>query len=366
MKAIFKVFGLLVSISLYGQSDSVYTQSYLDKSTRFAWLTYGGDLNYLSGGTTQQFINGVKQDTNFGSTLMPRLTIGGIHFWGHADFYVTFPLSFLTLQDKPSGLNQLDVYQGVETGMRLYPLKLQPQRLSPFLGISFRRFRYSQGSEESNSSNGVPSYGRFIHPLQFGLTYTSDKWHISASGYYNYQNEFDYYISPTETANVRLNPVSVNISLLRYIDTDRHFRTPSAAGQLNDYYKKLKSENLLSAWFFGIGPSAALQMNKSTYLKENHPFLYDNYSAAILPDLTFGRYFNYIDANLNLAYRTYSDQFEGFDTEIRTRRHSVGVESVKFLINYLGFVPFVGPIISYENLNTTVNGINYSENKLAL
>lgn len=198
------------------------------------------------------------------------------------------------------------------------------------------------------------------------MTYTSDKWHISASGYYNYQNEFDYYISPTETANVRLNPVSVNLSLLRYIDTDRHFRTPSAAGQLNDYYKKLKNENLLSAWFFGIGPSAALQMNKSTYLKENHPFLYDNYSAAILPDLTFGRYFNNIDANLNLAYRTYGDRFEGFGTEIRTRRHSVGVESVKFLFNYLGFVPFAGPIISYENLNTTVNGINYSENKLAL
>ena len=163
--------------------------------------------------------------------------------------------------------------------MRLYPLKLQPQRLSPFLGTSFRRFSFSQESGEINNSNIVPSYGRFIHPLQFGLTYTSDKWHFSASGYYNYQNEFDYYISPTQTANVRLNPVSVNLSLLRYIDTDRHFRTPSAAAQLNDYYKKLKSENLLSAWFFGIGPSAALQMNKSTYLKENHPFLYDNLSS---------------------------------------------------------------------------------------
>lgn len=366
MKAFLIVVSFLVSISLYGQPDSIYTQSYLDKSTRFAWLTYGGDLNHLSGGTTQQLINGVKQDANFGSTLMPRLTIGGIHFWGHADFYVTFPLSFLTLQNKPSGLSQLDVYQGVETGMRLYPLKLQSQRLSPFLGISFRRFRFSQESEEDTSSNGVPSYGRFIHPLQFGLTYTSDKWHISASGYYNYQNEFDHYISPTETANVRLNPVSFNLSLLRYVDTDRHFRTPSAARQLNKDYHKLKSENLLSAWFFGIGPSAALQMTKSTYLNENHPFFYDNYSAAILPDLTFGRYFNNIDANVNLAYRTYGDRFEGFGTEIRTRRHSVGVESVKFLFNYLGFVPFVGPILSYENLNTSVNRIDYNENKLAL
>lgn len=366
MKAILIACGTMISISLYGQSDSIYTQSYLDKSTRFAWLTYGGDLNYLTGGTTQYFVNGIKQDVNFGSTLMPRLTIGGIHFWGHADFYVTFPLSFLTLQDKPGGLNQIDVYQGVETGMRLYPLKLHPQRLSPFLGISFRRFRFSQESEQSNSSNGVPSFGRFIHPVQFGLTYTSDKWHFSASGYYNFQNEFDYYISQTETANVRLNPVSFNLSLLRYIDTDRHYRTPGAAGKLNENYYKLKSENLLSAWFFGIGPSAALQMTKSEYLKENFSFFYDDYSAAILPDLTFGRYFSNIDANVNLAYRTYGDRFEGFDSEIRTRRHSIGVESVKFLFNYLGFVPYVGPIFSYESLKTTVNAVEFNENKLAL
>lgn len=365
-KGIFATCGFLLSISLYGQSDSVYTQSYLDKSTRFAWLTYGGDVNYLSGGTTQQLINGVKEETNFGSTLMPRLTIGGVHFWGHTDFYVTFPLSFLTLQDKPSGLNQLEVYQGVETGIRLFPLKLQPKRLSPFIGISFRRFRFSQESGEMNASSIVPSYGRFIHPIQFGLNYTSDKWHFAASSYYNYQNEFEYFISPTETAHVRLNPLSFNFSLLRYIDTDRHYRKPGAAAKLNAYYQKLKQENLLSAWFFGIGPSAALQMNKSNYLKENHPFLYNDYSAAIQPDITFGRYFNSIDANANFAFRTYGDQFEGFATSIRTRRHSVGAEFVKFLFNYLGFVPFVGPILSYENLNSSVNGIDYTENKLAL
>lgn len=159
---------LLFSARLYGQTDSTYTLAYLDKSTRFAWLTYGGDINYLSGGTTQQLINGALVTTDFGSTLMPRLTFGGIHFWGHADFYVTFPLSFLTIQNVPNGLNELELYQGVETGMRLYPLKLQPKRFSPFLGISFRRLRFSQESSESNSSNGVPSYGRFIHPVQLG------------------------------------------------------------------------------------------------------------------------------------------------------------------------------------------------------
>jgi hypothetical protein len=365
-KVLYLALLVFISVDLYGQSDSTYTMDYLDKSTRFAWLTYGGDLNYLSGGSTQQFLNGVKQTTDFNSTLTPRLTIGGIHFWGHADFYVTFPLSFLSLQHFPNGINELNINQRVETGMRLYPIKLQPQRLSPFLGVSFSRLRFSQESENSNSPNGVPTYDRFTYPIQFGLTYTSNNWHISASGYYNYQNEFDYFISPTERANVRLNPLSFNISLLRYIDTDREARTPKVVGQINRDYNVLKSKGLLNSWFFGVGPSSALRIKNSPYLKENYPFFYDDFSTTLVPDLTFGRYFHKVDANLNLSYRTYGGRYEGFNTEIKTRRHSVGVESVKFLFNYLGFVPFAGPILSYENLSTSVNGTVYNENKLAL
>jgi hypothetical protein len=107
-------------------------------------------------------------------------------------------------------------------------------------------------------------------------------------------------------------------------------------------------------------------MTKSPYLKENYRFFYDDYSASILPDLAFGRYFHKPDVNVNLSYRTYGDRYEGFDAEIQVRRHSVGVESVKFLFNYLGFVPFVGPIISYENLRTTVNGTDYRATKVAV
>ncbi len=360
------IFFLFIANRLFSQTDSVYTQQYLDKSTRFAWLTYGGDLNYLSGGTTQQLLNGTKQLTNFGSTLTPRLTIGGIHFWGHVDFYVTFPLSFLTFQEVPSNLRELEVYQGVETGMRLYPLKLAPKRISPFVGISLRRMRFSQESEVSTSSNGVPNYGRFIHPIQFGITYTSNKWHISASGYYNYQNEFDYFISPTEKAEVTLDPVSFNLSLLRYVDLDRHMRKKGAVAKVNQDYNNLKKSNLLNAWFVGIGPSASLQITKSPFLKENFQYFFDDYAASILPDLTFGRYFHKPDANVNLVYRTYGNTYEGFDSEIKTRRHSVGIESVKFLFNYLGFVPFVGPITSYESLQTTVNGVEYQENKFGI
>ncbi|MEO1808279.1 MAG: hypothetical protein AAFU33_25925 [Bacteroidota bacterium] len=62
---LYVVLSMLMSAGVYGQTDTVYTQDYLDESTRFAWLTYGGDFNYLSGGTTQQMINGTKQTTDW-------------------------------------------------------------------------------------------------------------------------------------------------------------------------------------------------------------------------------------------------------------------------------------------------------------
>lgn len=291
-----------------------------------------------------------------------------MHFWGHADFYVSFPLGFLSQQSTPDELQSLEVYQGVETGARIYPWKVQPNSLRPFVGISFRRLRYSQEEQDSPYENGTPSYGRFIYPLQYGLTYSTDKWHFSASAYYNLQNTFSIYTSPNEAvpkAGVDLDPLSFNISFLRYIDSDRNMRKKGSAAIINKSYQTLEENDLLSAWFFGIGPSSALQSTKSPYLQRAYPYFYDDYSATVMPDVSFGRYFHKRDWNLNLSYRTYGDEYEGFDSFIQTRRHSVGIESVKFLFNYLGFVPFVGPIVSHEFLHTEVNGQSFRTNKWA-
>lgn len=353
------------TLKVAGQSDSIYTQEYLNKSSSFAWLTYGGDLNFLTGGETRQLQNGSLETVNFGNTFVPRLTIGGVHFGGHADFYVTFPLTFVTIQEIPEEFSSIQVHQGVETGASIYPLKIKPNSIRPFAGVSFRRIRFSQESEGSTYNNGVPDYGQFIYPIQFGLTYTSEKWHITASGYYNYQNKFNYFITPQERARVELSPFSFNLSFLRYTDSDRSLRQKGSAGKMNADHEALKSGKRLSTWFIGIGPSAALQTSKSPYLENNFPYFYDEYASSIMPDFALGRYFYKPDLNVNLIYRGYSNRYEGFDSNIRTQRQSIGLESVKFLFNYLGFVPFVGPVVSYESLSTSVNGTNYNESQWA-
>ena len=200
-----------------------------------------------------------------------------------------------------------------------------------------------------------------IAPLQFGATYTTDNNLISASVYYQFQDEINYAISPTQTGRTTFNPVSFNLSFLRYWDTDRFMRNPKVVRDLNNQYHVLQKENRLSTWYWGQGPSAGLQMSKSGYLERNFPYLYDEYSSAFMPDITFGRFFNKPDMNVGLSFRTLGDRLIGFNTEIRLRRYSFMLETYKNLFIWLGFVPFVGVSGSVENLRAIVNGTEYQD-----
>ncbi len=117
--------------------DSVYTYKKLNRSLSFAQLTLGGDVLCLSGG--QRIASDGAQD--FGAGFMPRFTIGGMHFWGHADFYVTFPLG-INVQQKPAFAGKFRQLENVETGLKIYPIALRPGRLSPYVGISFQPFQF--------------------------------------------------------------------------------------------------------------------------------------------------------------------------------------------------------------------------------
>jgi hypothetical protein len=124
--------------------DTFYTPAYLDRSTRFAWTTFGGDVHMLAGGHIQ-IPHGDK--VQFGPAFQPRLTMGGIHFWGYADFYVTFPLP-AAVDLSVSPFEQLRFREGVETGARIYPIPIRPGAWRPFAGISFKPLTYGHASSQ--------------------------------------------------------------------------------------------------------------------------------------------------------------------------------------------------------------------------
>ncbi|MBD2754614.1 hypothetical protein [Spirosoma validum] len=356
-------------LSLSGQSvDTVYTVKYLKKSTSFAWTTFGGDILTLGGGKTDyQTPEGAIRNASLSPTAIPRLTIGGIHFWGHADFYVSFPLPF-RWSPRPDAFSAMRYAHGIETGAKVYPFRLEPGRISPYVGISFRTMSYGHQTAGTSYTNGFPEVERMAVPLQAGLTYTTSNYLITAGIHYHPNTELSYAISPTTFGTTSLSPVSVSVGLLRYIDTDRNMTSSSSVTQLNRKHELLKRHNRLSAWYAGIGPSAAMPrpLGRSSYIQQKHPYLRGEAIGGFTPDLTIGRYFYKADLNVGLSYRTMGTHVSAFDADIRLRRHSFMVEAYKYLFNYLGFAPYVGPTVSLERLSMNDNERSYLQTKPAI
>lgn len=365
MKQFFAIY--IVSVGLtYAQTDTVYSMKYINRSTKFAQLTFGGDLLFLNSGETDFAKNGLTRNIAYGNTAIPRLSIGGLHFWGHADFYVSFPLSFLAISSRSADVKDVVNLEKIETGARVYPWKIKPNSIRPFVGISFRLKEFSLGPNSTDYVHGYPLFQKMTNPIQVGVTYASKKHLISVSAYHNRLEQREIHVTPTQIGMTTFQPWSVNVSVTRYLDIDRHARSKQSVRTMNQMDSLLRKEKKMSAWYWGIGPSAGLQMSQSEFLKENYPYLFNDHASGIMPDVTFGRFFEKPDLNIGLSYRTLGSTLQGFDTQIRLRRHSFMIEAYKNLFNYLGFVPFVGFTGSIENLTTTVNGFAYSETKPAV
>jgi len=271
----------------------------------------------------------------------------------------------LSLQSTPKEFKELEYQQGIETGLKIYPIALKSGRISPYIGTSFRLLSFKQQLENTSYKYGGTEWQKIIFPLQTGISYTSKKYILNFGLSYQTLQKINNYISPNNVAEVNFNPISFQLGITRYIDLDRGMRTKESASQENLKHYILGKYKRLSCWYWGIGPSAGLQMSKSPYLKTNFPHLYDNFIGGFMPDITFGRFFNKPDLNIGLSYRTLGSNLKGFDDKISIRRNSFMIEAYKNLFNWLGFVPFAGITGSIENLNVHVNNLSYHEMKPA-
>jgi len=355
---------LLLFITLKGQTtiDSVYKIEKIERSTRFAATTFGLDLLSVAGGS--MMIN--SQNTNLPNNFIPRLTIGGIHFWGHADFYVSFPIG-VNITNKPANTNMYSLRESIESGAKFYPLAMKSGKIRPYIGVSFQPFIFRYASAGTNFRNGAPTFQRMNTPLHLGISYTTKNTIISFGTRYLNNPSFSYHILPTETTNVNLRAWSFNFSFLKYFDTSKSLATPNSVDQLNIKLYLLNKENRLSSWYWGVGPSTALQISRSPYFRNNLPYINkDKVNTAILPEVSVGRYFGSLDANLNLAFRTMSWSLKGFDTKINMSRSSFAMEPTKFLFDYHGFAPYIGPSIGIDKLSYNENNSKTSQIKPAI
>ncbi|MDA9773747.1 hypothetical protein N9B82_02215 [Saprospiraceae bacterium] len=321
-------------------------QIYIEKQTRhrFAQMTLGIDGSVgIGGSTTYLDQGGNRQTLNFAPTLTPRFIIGGTHFWGHADFLIAIPLFGTTQTTNNQTISSIT---GVETIFKYYPWRIENNKLRPYVGVSLAPFNFSQDNNNFEFSKG-PSKNLTRLPLVAGVSFNRKNLIFEAGVLYNYNNSIDYHISRSQTAKVNMQAVSFNVTAKYLMETTISAEKDWESGKTKDLTEKLAKLGKLNAWFIGVGLSSAWWLKDSEYNQDNRAYL-PIYDTNIMLDYTAGYYFHKPDLDISLNYRGYTGRTEAYGTKQSARRRSVALELKKYLFDYQGFVPFIGPIASYE------------------
>ncbi|MEM6629975.1 MAG: hypothetical protein AAF694_09910 [Bacteroidota bacterium] len=325
-----------------------FSQVYVEKQTRhrFAQLNLGLDYQTHSQGSSA-FINrfGGIETFDLPQNHIPRFVIGGTHFWGHADFYIAIPLSY---PEKESS-NQVSAFgSSIETVFKYYPWRITATKVRPYVGLSMSPYYFIQDNQLLDFGAG-PSLRHTSVPLLGGLTYNTGNHLVELGLTWNYHNNQTYYLDRTQTSEIRTPPLYFNLSYRHMIETTQGAEKDWESGKTEEITELLDSRGKLNSWFVGVGMSSAFWLGKSEYNEENRPFM-EPYGISVFPDFSVGYYLNRSDINFSLNYRAYSHGVETYGVDQFLKRRSFGFEISKFVWDYNGFVPFIGPIISSERL----------------
>jgi len=340
---------ILTILGLVGIANLCYSQVYTEKQTRhrFAQLNLGVDFQSSFGGSTKYIDQqGNTQSLNLTSSYAPRFLIGGTHFWGHADFYIAIPLFSSTLNKNNQEVTAL---RGVETVFKYYLLRIENNKIRPFIGTSLAPFYFEQRNNNFKYRSG-PELNHTSFPLLGGLTFNSKNHLIELGIAWNYQNQQDYYISRSQIERINTPPLYATLSYRYMLETTLSAEKDWESGRTKEVTDILAERGRLNGFYLGVGISSAFWLKQSDYNVTNRPYIY-KYSTSIMPDFTLGYYLHKPDINLAIGYRGYGTSTNTYGAIQQLNRKSLLFEATKYLFDYQGFVPFVGPTISYENLS---------------
>jgi len=292
--------------------------------------------------------------------LTPRLTIGGLHFWGHADFYLAFPIP-------PSGIpyqigpTRTFYSTGVETGMHFFPWKVQQHTLIPFVGAAWSILNYAEEYPETSG----PTIIKHELPLEAGLTWLSGPLLLEIGGMWLPRTSIDYPISREEKHNIKLEPFTFWLGMKYLFDVTAPRGFAYTSGLVDTLERELASSGKLNSFSIAIGPSSAFPLSSSSYNKEDRPYLEDQLPAAIFPDVSIGYYRHDLDAAINLSYRPITQSQTAFEVGQELSRQVISLEVMKFLFDYNGFVPFVGATLNHDDLQVieSDNGVTVTKER---
>ena len=287
---------------------------YEDKRDRFSFAQL-----YLSAdvGRYQPKISG----SDARSVDIPSVTIGGLHYWGHADFYVRF-----APRNADAKLHDGTRFTpGTETGFHFYPKPLTDGSVRPYFGFGFY---FPAFSRVPNTRDKI----RRLHfPLHFGATYMRHPYLMSldlasAPG-----------DVPLQNGTGRLESPTISLRIKRAWDVSLSARRHAKGDLPRGVYP-----------YIGIGPSSAWLTRTSN--NSNAPDIREN--PTVLPEVSAGLNIKGgggqgVRNIVNLSLRP--QKIKTDDGNYKNR--SISLEAMRSFGDYHGFVPFAGLSVSQNALS---------------
>jgi outer membrane protein W len=337
---------MLLFLPSIAKSQTVQdTTTWNDNASRysFAKTYFGLDVNYFPSYGESQYINssGISETFQRNQFITPAINIGGIHFWGHADFYVSFAAASVKLKsDNIENKFKINVL----TGARYYPCAITENKIRPFIGYKFGPVAYTQKTFDEKQELTITKNKSIF---EVGVGFRSRKLYTYAA--YNFllnSKNQTFAVSRNQNIETSLPQSFLNFGVNYTWEVTSYAKKPEYYS-LNKTFEKSNSAGL----FIAIGPSAAFSLSPSQYNRTSHQFLVGQGNNPTFADVAIGYSFTKADANLVLSYRPYSRIREGYNFKQTTFRNSLVLEAYKFLFDYKGFVPFIGGGLSYDKIN---------------
>lgn len=331
---------LFITIFLVICCGQLLAQPYTEKERtrhRFAQLLLGIDYRFMPGHNTQSaYMNAENQmqALQLNNQNETRLLISGTHFWGHADFYVALPViswggGYFT--------------SGIETGAKYYPWRIENNKIRPYMGIALSATGFKQ--------NDGPTLTKPVFPLLAGLTFYKKKHLLELSLAYNYSNTSTYYISRDDYTSLKTYPLWITLGYKFMFEATLSEEKEWLNGSTRKRTDALATEGKLNSFSLAIGPSSTWFTHPSEYNNAQYPFLGNHKLSGGFFEFGAGYYHHRWDAHLNLAYRNIDSKIGAYGLEQKINRRALTLETYKFLFDYHGFVPFIGPALSQEWLS---------------
>jgi hypothetical protein len=285
------------------------------------------------------------QKYQFPTRVIPRLTLGGLHFWGKLDFNMNIPLTGLGSTDVAQG-DAVDFSSGADLRARYYPWRLLDGRLRPFVGASFNTMRLSLERE----TQGERIEGFITSSALAGLSFTSKGWRINAEWMFMPQNGRDFYSSAQDKHGFKLPASYFSIGLVKHFDFTLNEEAPKLSGKTKALEEKLLKEKSLNSFSVGFAANGFFFLKSPSFSEDIRSL--PKHKGGVNLEYSLGYLLHKQKFHLGLTYRTYSSNSISYQWDHVVRRQALSLEGFKFVANYHGFIPFVGVSLSAERWAT--------------